>query len=120
MSSKSTKAGVTVKAQQAEELQRFADIPGHELLLPFSQVKGSDQARLIARLQDLGLVDLDQDEATIGDLDLDALADFIDYVGEHFALDLEQFEQFTMGPGGMERAINLAIAYAGDLGKGEI
>ncbi|WP_172121392.1 hypothetical protein [Actinomyces faecalis] len=51
------------------------------------------------------------------DLDLNQAADFIDWVAERFAPDVEAFEEFTMGPGGLERALNLVVAYAGELGK---
>lgn len=93
---------------------RFSDVEGHELLRPFNKVKGSDQARLVARLQGMGIFE-DSEEA---ELDLDQVADLIDWVAEHFAPDIEAFEEFTMGAGGMERALNLVVAYAGELGKG--
>lgn len=97
---------------------RFQDVPGHDLLKPMSQVRGSDQARLMARLADLGLLSDDGGDAPAS-LDLDAAADLIDYTAARFALDQDAFEAFTMGAGGMERALNLVLSYAGELGKGE-
>ena len=41
----------------AEAQERFDEVEGHELLRPLSKVKGSDQTRLMARLQRLGLLD---------------------------------------------------------------
>lgn len=99
---------------QAEAQARFDEIDGHELLKPLSQVKGSDQARLMGRVQALGLTD-DADEAAV---DMDAAADFIDYVGEKFAVDPSEFDSFTCGEGGMVRALNLAMGYAAEMGKG--
>lgn len=99
---------------EAEAQARFDEIEGHELLKPLSQVKGSDQARLMGRVQSLGLTD-DMDEATV---DMDDAADFIDYVGEKFAVDPSGFEAFTCGEGGMIRALNLAMGYAAEMGKG--
>lgn len=100
-------------ADHKDPQPRFSDVEGHELLKPFSKVKGSDQARLIARLQAMGVLE-DSDEV---DIDLDQAADLIDWVAERFAPDIEAFDRFTMGAGGMERALNLVTAYAGELGK---
>ena len=103
----------------AEKKLRFSEVEGHELLLPFSEVKGSDQVRLVARLTALGLVgDGEEDEeVSVDDLDMEKLADLIDYVSEKFALDSEAFDNFTKGAGGFERAMNLAVSYAGELGN---
>lgn len=99
----------------------FEEVEGHELLIPFSKVKGSDQARLMGRLMRMGLVSGDEggeaETTNLADLDLEVVADFIDYVAERFAVDLAAFEEFTCGPGGMERALELSMAYAGELGK---
>ena len=97
---------------QAEAQARFDEIDGHELLTPLAKVKGSDQTRLMARLQALGITE-EQDDA-----DLDAVADLIDYVGEKFADDPAAFEEFTCGPGGMERSLNLVMGYVAEMGKG--
>lgn len=108
------------KTAAAEELTaaavtRFEDVDGHELLKPFKTVKGSDQLRLLGKLKSLGVTEGDGTNAL--DLELDALADFIDWVAERFALDVAKFEAFTSGQDGYERALNLAIAYAGALGE---
>ncbi|UQN30654.1 hypothetical protein [Brachybacterium kimchii] len=113
--------------QDAEKQRQFADVEGHELLKPFSKVKGSDQARLTNRLIRLDVFDdvdedtedADEKDFSIQDLDLDAVADLIDYVSEKFALDSNKFDEFTMGQGGMQRAMDLTIAYASEMGKGE-
>lgn len=102
-------------AQDAEKQQRFDEIEGHELLKPISQVKGSDQTRLLGRLQSLGLVG--DGESNVDDLELEAVADLIDYVSERFAVDSTKFDNFTKGAGGYQRAMSLAIGYAGELGK---
>lgn len=106
------------KTQQAADAQeRFEEIEGHELLKPISQIKGSDQTRLLAQLQSLGLIG--EGDADVDDLDLEAVADLIDYVAEKFAVNTDEFEKFTMGIGGYQRAMELAIGYAGELGKDE-
>lgn len=110
----------TQSATQAEKQANFDEIDGHELLKPFSKVKGSDQLRLLSQLKNLGVMDDSEgDEIDIDDLDLEKVADLIDYVGDRFAVDVDAFEEFTTGAGGYERAMNLAIAYAGELGKGD-
>ncbi len=113
------------KEEVAEAQQQdFSEIEGSELLVPFSKVKGSDQARLVNRLKSLGLFSDEGNEdegedssVDIDDLDLEAVADLIDYVSEKFAVDSGKFDDFTRGAGGMERAVNLAVGFAGELGK---
>ena len=105
----------------AEAQERFDEVEGHELLRPLSKVKGSDQTRLMARLQRLGLLDEagdDADQGGIADLDLDEVADLIDYISERFALDSAEFDEFTCGEGGFVRALTLVMAYVGEMGKG--
>ena len=105
----------------AEAQERFDEVEGHELLRPLSKVKGSDQTRLMARLQRLGLLDETEGEAGqggIADLDLDEVADLIDYISERFALDSAEFDEFTCGEGGFVRALTLVMAYVGEMGKG--
>lgn len=100
----------------AEAVARFEDIDGSHLLVPFTKVKGSDQLRLMGKLKALGVTD---SESNVLDLDLDELADFIDWVAGKFAVDTAAFEEFTSGAGGFERALNLAIAYSGALGESD-
>lgn len=105
----------------AEAQERFDEVEGYELLRPLSKVKGSDQTRLMARLQRLGLLDEGEGEpgkGGIADLDLDEVADLIDYISERFALDSAEFDEFTCGEGGFVRALTLVMAYVGEMGKG--
>src|SRR5699024_7546665 len=77
---KPTKAEVTEAKQQD-----FNEIEGSELLVPFSKVKGSDQARLVNQLKKLGVFSDDEDadgSVSVDSLDLEAVADLIDYVSE--------------------------------------
>ena len=105
----------------AEAQERFDEVEGHELLRPLSKVKGSDQTRLMARLQRLELLDKADENAGqggIADLDLNEVADLIDYISERFALDSAEFDEFTCGEGGFVRALTLVMAYVGEMGKG--
>lgn len=101
---------------------RFEDVEGHELLIPFSKIKGSDQARMMARMLKLlgaeSIEDVDQ-EVDVSNFDLDEVADFIDWVEDRYAVDPVKFAAFTAGRGGMERAMNLCMAYAGEMGEGD-
>lgn len=94
-------------------------IEGFELLVPPRQVKGSDQLRLVGRLKTLGIFDgkVAEEGIDFSTMPLDELADFIDYLEERFAVNSEEFADFTRGSGGMERALELAIAYANSLGE---
>lgn len=106
----------------AEKAVQFEDIEGSHLLIPFDQVKGSDQLRLMSKLKDLGLMDDDGEadgEMAVVDMPLEELADLIDWVAEKFAVNQDAFDAFTAGHGGHERALNLAIAYCGALGESD-
>ena len=97
------------------------EIEGFDLLLPPRDVKGSDQLRIINKLKTLGILNGDGEATQNLDfmsMDLDVLADFIDYLEAKFAKDPAEFAKFTTGPKGMERALELAISYANALGEG--
>lgn len=119
MSSKNTPA-----KQPQDRLPKNEDqmeIEGFDLLKSPRDVKGSDQLRIINKLKSLGILNGDGEAAKNLDfmsMDLEVLADFVDYLEEKFALDPDEFAKFTTGPKGMERAIELAIAYANALGEG--
>ena len=121
MGKKQNNAALTV--EDVKNL-KFEDMDGHELLRPLSTVKGSDQARAMNQLskvrgslQGLEAVDLENPEKALEAVDLDKVADLIDYVAEHFALDVEEFEKFTSGEGGMSRAFLLTLTYLSLMGE---
>ena len=95
--------------------RRFEDIEGHEHITPFSEIKGSDQLRIIGRIKKLGLGDGDGEEA---DIDLDGFADFIDWIGERFTRDQAAFEKWSSGEAGIGRTMKLAMGLLTELGKG--
>ena len=109
MGKKQNNAALTV--EDVKNL-KFEDMDGHELLRPLSTVKGSDQARALNQLSKIrgSLQGLEA-------VDLDKVADLIDYVAEHFALDVEEFEKFTSGEGGMSRAFLLTLTYLSLMGE---
>lgn len=97
----------------AERELEFSEVEGHELLKPFSQIKSSDQARLMQRLR--GAIG---DDAEDTDIDLDAFADFIDYLEENYVVDAAGWQEFSTGSGALHRTMELVMAYAGEMGKG--
>lgn len=105
------------KPKTEDTVTRFEDVDGSDLLKPFSQVKGSDQLRLMNKLRAGGF--LDATEGSIAERDLEPLADLIDWVSERFAVEQDAFEAFTSGRGGYNRALDLVIAYAGVLGESD-
>lgn len=100
-----------------ERQKAFEEVEGHELLVPFSKVKGSDQARLTQQLRHVIGDDLEDSDVSMSDMDFNDVADLIDYVSERFAVDSAKFDEFTCGKGGMERALNLTLAYVGEMGN---
>lgn len=109
----------------AEEKQaEFEELEGHELLKPITQLKAWEMTRVQGRMirvlgEDLDLEDL-SDAATslsANSLDFDALADFMEYIGENYALDQTKFDDFATGEGAQERTQTLVMGYAGAMGK---
>lgn len=98
-------------------LQReFSEVEGSELIVPFSKIKGSDQLRIIGRIQSLGIgADTDADTS---DIDMDNFADFVDWIATNFTVDQKKFEDWSGGTGGISRTMNLCMALLGELGKG--
>lgn len=112
-------ADKSTKDEAIKESKDWVDIEGHELLRSPGKVKGSDQIRLVSKLKSLGYMDDGVTEGSVDflSMDLDALADFIDWVAAKFALDPDKFDEFTMGEDGYLKAMNLSVAYAAVLGK---
>lgn len=105
------------KAPQDHQIS-FDEVEGSELLVSISQVKGSDQLRLLSQLKALGVMDTKAgDEVDVDDLDFEKVADLVDYVGAKFAKSPKEFDDFTKGKGGFERAMNLVVSYAAALGE---
>lgn len=110
-----------------QEVPPFYEQEGHELFRPLKTIKGSDQMRLLGRLKKMGLISDDSKrkskQAAVKEaeknLDLEDLADLVDYVGEKFTFDAAKFDEFTSGENGYERAINLVIGFAQLVGEGK-
>ncbi|MEL0525907.1 hypothetical protein, partial [Neisseria gonorrhoeae] len=80
-----------------EEKQRdFEEIEGHELLVPITQLRASDMTRIQGRMirvlgDDLDLKDIGDGDAaeslSASSIDFDAMADFMDYIGDNYVVD---------------------------------
>lgn len=102
----------------AEQQVAFEEVEGHEHIVPFSKIKGSDQLRIIGRIKALGLGGGEKDEDAETEIDMDGFADFIDWIGERFTVDQKKFETWSSGQGGIGRTMKLAMALLSELGKG--
>ena len=80
---------------ETTEIPPFYEQEGHELFRPLKTIKGSDQMRLLGRLKKMGLINSNSKRKTNPDLDLEELADLVDYVGEKFTHDPKAFDEFT-------------------------
>lgn len=104
---------------ETTEIDPFYEQEGHELFRPLKTIKGSDQMRLLGRLKKMGLISDDAKRKTEAkpDLDLEELADLVDYVGEKFTFDPKAFDEFTSGEDGYTRAISLTVGFAQLVGE---
>lgn len=111
-----------------EEKQRdFEEIEGHELLVPITQLKASEMTRIQGRMvrvlgDDLDLKDIGDGEAaeslSASSIDFDAMADFMDYIGDNYVVDQDGWDAFFRGQGAQERTQELVMGYASAMGKG--
>lgn len=112
----------TKKTTQDEQKQtRFDELPGAELLKPFSELTGADAMRIVGKLSGVlgaDLEDMDQENVSAIDVDFDAAADLVDYIGERYVVDPEGWGRFNTAKN-MSNVLNLITAYAGELGKDE-
>lgn len=123
--------------RQAKEIEtRPEDTPGWELMKPFSEIPVWDQMPLMAMLHDA------MDDSEIDRLSNEEFANLtpeerkakIEEAGEtrnfdirilgnlafelkKFAVDEEAYTKFCSGSGAMERSLNLAMAWVGQMGE---
>lgn len=109
----------TKAARDAQQQISFQEVEGHELLKPFSELTGADGARIIGRLKSaLGTDPADMEEgAAAEDMDFDAMADLIDFIGERYVVDPAGWAEFNTAAN-VSKVLELVSAFAGELGKG--
>jgi hypothetical protein len=124
------KAGARTPTDRKDSVEtkqkRLEEYEGAELLKPLSKVPVWDQLDLQGYLLEaLG------DARSVGDIeDIDAssidpkllpkLGGVVKHVADHFTADgkHEEFVQFVSGPKAMDRALDLVMAYVGEMGEG--
>lgn len=103
------------KAAEVETPLSPEEVPGWELMKPMSEIPVWEQTPLIALLQD-AIED--------GDDEGNGKKSFsVNIIGEMskamipYALDEAAYTKFVSGSGAMERAMNLAMAWVGQMGE---
>lgn len=119
-----------------EEATRIEDTPGWELLKPFSEVPVWDQMPLILMMQEATqeakelskeeYAKMTPEERKAYDEDPESIRSFdMSIVGElskkllDFAVDEQAYTEFCSGSGALERTMNLAMAWVGQMGEAE-
>lgn len=98
-----------------EDLEKeFSEVEGSDLIVPLGKIKGTDQMRIIGKIQSLNI----GEDSKESDMDLDTFADVIDWLSEKFSVDPAKFDEWSSGSGGMLRTMKLAMALMQELGKG--
>lgn len=91
------------------EMPEFSELEGHELFKPVGALRPSQRLRLTAKV--LPMVDGSDD---LSDENIDALAGLAEFLEEHgYVIDLDGWTKF-FNEKGLEGAITLATAYAGE------
>lgn len=124
------KAGARTPTDHKDSVEtkqkRLEEYEGAQLLKPLSKVPVWDQldlqGYLLEALGDAGGV-TDSAEIDASNLDpklLPKLGKVVQRVAENFTAEgkYEEFVQFVSGPGAMNRALDLVMAYVGEMGEG--
>ena len=94
----------------------FDQVEGADLLIAPKDLTAPQTMRLMGRVQSVfnGV----GDGETVG-IDFELIADLIDFIGEHYAVDRKAFDDFGRGASRMGAMLELVTSYASELGKGE-
>lgn len=96
-------------ASTRKDLPEFSELDGHELFKPVGALRPSQRLRLTAKV--LPMVDNSDD---LSDESVDALAGLTEFLEERgYITDLDGWSKF-FNENGLEGAITLATAYAGE------
>lgn len=106
------------KKPAAKALPSLEEFEAAELLRAPNKVKASDRMRLLKQLRKFQAYADDEGNIDMETLDFDELADFIDFISEKFAIDSEEFDDWSAtSENGFTDALQLAFVYGGVLGK---
>lgn len=100
------------KAVEVEEITNPEDVPGWNLLKPMSEIPVWEQTPLIALMQDA----FESSEQDGSSFSIDLVGQLAKALAVH-ALDEAEYTKFVSGPGALERAMNLAMAWVGQMGE---
>lgn len=107
------------KTPQDRQPKQAADVKpdGWDLLLPFDKVPVWDQAELLEIVKPL-MASSEEDEKSLDLMTFDVriVGDLAKKLAD-LAVDRGEYTSFVSGPDALERAVNLGIAYAAQLGK---
>ena len=119
------KAKVEVKE---EAVMRPEDVPGFNLLRPFSEVPVWDQTELLSLVDEL-MEEPDEEsedgeprEVKMKEFNKSVTIELIGRMGKAllpFALDPAEYTRFVSGREGFQRTIDLTLAWVGQMGEAE-
>jgi len=102
------------KAAPVEEPLSPEEVPGWDLMKPMSEIPVWDQTPLIAVLQ--SAFDDTEEEGETRSFDINLIGELAKAMSVH-AIDEAAYLKFVSGAGAMERAMNLAMAWVGQMGE---
>lgn len=93
----------------------FSEVEGADLLIPPETLTASQTMRLMGRVQ-AAYADA-PGGGGVFDMNTDTIADLIDFIGERYAVNQADYDDFGRGGKGLGRMLTLITAYAAELGK---
>lgn len=103
------------KKKAAELVVDVTKTPGWDLMVPMEHIPVWDQTTLIAMLQDaVDHGEEGEDGSTSFDI---SVIGTIAKALQEYAVDRDAYLKFVSGPGALERAMTLAMAWVGQMGE---
>jgi hypothetical protein len=103
------------KAKEVEATLSAEETPGWELMKDFSEIPVWEQTPMIALLQD-AVGDATDEGDSVKSFDVNIIGKMAKAMIP-YAKDEAEFTKFVSGSGAMERAMNLAMAWVGQMGE---
>lgn len=103
-------------AEPTFDLPEFTDLDGHELLIAPWELKTGQRTRLAGRLNVIRQLSEKHGEDSLEAMD--GIADLLDYVSEHYALDSDAWEDWARDKQ-LDALVTLVGAYMQSAGKSQ-
>lgn len=105
------------KAEKTEEPIKLLpeETPGWDLMRDFSEIPVWEQTPMIALLQS-AIGDSEDEAENVKSFDVNIIGQMAKAMIP-YAKDADEFTRFVSGSGAMERAMNLAMAWVGQMGE---